>query len=120
MRWPSPRDIAPASRPWLALSVGVISTALGYTHWNAALRRICASQGGAVQLSAPVLTGGMGILLLGEHLTWSLVLEATAVLVGIYLNRVGPRQPHAAGAIFWLNRKTLPLSYFALTFRRRG
>jgi drug/metabolite transporter (DMT)-like permease len=33
----------------------------------------------------------MGILLLGEHLTATLVIGATAVLAGIYLNRVRPR-----------------------------
>jgi drug/metabolite transporter (DMT)-like permease len=32
----------------------------------------------------------MGILLLGEHLTASLLVGAAAVLAGIYLNRVKP------------------------------
>ena len=75
----------------LALFMGMISTALSYILWNATLRRIRASQGGVVQLTVPVLASAMGILLLGEHLTATLVLGAAAVLAGIYLNRVRPR-----------------------------
>jgi drug/metabolite transporter (DMT)-like permease len=75
----------------LALFMGMISTALSYILWNATLRRIRASQGGVVQLTVPVLASAMGILLLGEHLTSTLVLGAAAVLAGIYLNRVRPK-----------------------------
>jgi drug/metabolite transporter (DMT)-like permease len=75
----------------LALFMGMISTALSYILWNATLRRIRASQGGVVQLTVPVLASAMGILLLGEHLTATLLLGAAAVLAGIYLNRVRPR-----------------------------
>lgn len=75
----------------LALFMGMISTALSYVLWNAVLRRIRASQGGVVQLIVPVLASAMGILLLGETLTTSLVLGAAAVLAGIYLNRVRRR-----------------------------
>ncbi len=74
----------------LALFMGMVSTALSYILWNATLRRITASQGGIVQLTVPVLASSMGILLLGEHLTASLVVGAAAVLAGIYLNRVRP------------------------------
>jgi drug/metabolite transporter (DMT)-like permease len=74
----------------LALFMGMVSTALSYILWNATLRRITASQGGVVQLTVPVLASSMGILLLGEHLTVSLVVGAAAVLAGIYLNRVRP------------------------------
>lgn len=75
----------------LALFMGMVSTALSYILWNATLRRIRASQGGVVQLTVPVLASAMGILLLGEHLTATLVLGAAAVLAGIYLNRVRPK-----------------------------
>jgi drug/metabolite transporter (DMT)-like permease len=75
----------------LALFMGMVSTALSYILWNATLRRIRASQGGVVQLTVPVLASAMGILLLGEHLTATLVLGAAAVLAGIYLNRVRRR-----------------------------
>ncbi len=74
----------------LALFMGMISTALSYIVWNATLRRITASQGGIVQLSVPVFASAMGILLLGEHLTATLIAGGAAVLGGIYLNRVRP------------------------------
>ena len=89
---PSALSIAPT---WdglgLALFMGMVSTALSYILWNRTLRRITASQGGVVQLTVPVLASAMGILLLGEHLTATLVLGAAGVLAGIYLNRVRPR-----------------------------
>ena len=75
----------------LALFMGMVSTALSYILWNTTLRRIRATQGGVVQLTVPVLASAMGILLLGEHLTATLVIGAAAVLAGIYLNRVRPR-----------------------------
>ncbi len=74
----------------LALFMGMISTALSYVLWHLTLRRITASQGGIVQLTVPVLASGMGIVLLGEHLTLSLALGGACVLAGIYLNRVNP------------------------------
>ena len=77
----------------LALFMGMISTSLSYVLWHLTLRRIKASQGGIVQLVVPVLASLMGIGLLGEHLTLTLVLGGASVLAGIYLNRVnrGPR-----------------------------
>jgi len=74
----------------LALFMGMISTALSYVLWHLTLRRIKASQGGIVQLIVPVLASGMGIGLLGEHLTLALALGGACVLAGIYLNRVNP------------------------------
>lgn len=71
----------------LALFMGMITTVLSYILWHATLRRLRASQGGIVQLLVPVLASGMGIGLLGEQLTLSLVVGGAAVLVGIYLNR---------------------------------
>ena len=77
----------------LALFMGMISTSLSYVLWHLTLRGIKASQGGIVQLVVPVLASLMGIGLLGEHLTVTLVLGGASVLAGIYLNRVnrGPR-----------------------------
>ena len=75
----------------LALFMGMITTALSYIVWNATLRRLSASQGGIVQLLVPVLASGMGIVILGEHLTLSLVVGGASVLAGIYLTRVQPK-----------------------------
>jgi len=75
----------------LALFMGMITTALSYILWHATLRRLTASQGGIVQLLVPVLASGMGIALLGEHATLSLVAGGTLVLAGIYFTRVRPK-----------------------------
>ena len=70
----------------LELYLGMISTALSYALWNRLMNRIRASQGGMAQLIVPVLTTSMGILLLGEEVTSSLVLGGILILLGISLN----------------------------------
>jgi drug/metabolite transporter (DMT)-like permease len=69
----------------LALYMGMVSTALSYVLWNRTLKEIPASVGGLVQLIVPVLAPAMGIALLGEQLTPSLVIGGALVLSGIYL-----------------------------------
>jgi len=70
----------------LELYMGMISTALSYALWNRLMNRIRASQGGIAQLVVPVLTALMGILLLGEEVTSSLVLGGILIMLGISLN----------------------------------
>ena len=70
----------------LELYLGMISTALSYALWNRLMKRISASQGGMAQLIVPVLTASMGILLLGEEVTSSLVLGGMLIMLGISLN----------------------------------
>jgi len=69
----------------LALYMGMVSTALSYVLWNRTLKEIPSSVGGLVQLIVPVLAPVMGIALLGEQLTPSLVIGGALVLSGIYL-----------------------------------
>jgi drug/metabolite transporter (DMT)-like permease len=69
----------------LALYLGMVSTALSYVLWNETLKKVSASLGGLVQLAVPVIAPAMGIILLGEHLTLTLVVGGGLVLVGIYL-----------------------------------
>jgi len=70
----------------LELYMGMISTALSYALWHRLMNRIRASQGGMAQLIVPVLTASMGILLLGEEVTSSLVLGGILIMLGISLN----------------------------------
>lgn len=69
-----------------ALYLGTISTALSYTLWHKVVKKIKASQGGIAQLLVPILTALMGILLLGEEVTFSLALGGILILAGISLN----------------------------------
>ena len=70
----------------LALYMGAISTALSYVLWNWTLRRLRASQGGISQLVVPILTSALGVLLLSEQITASLLIGGALILVGIYIN----------------------------------
>jgi drug/metabolite transporter (DMT)-like permease len=69
----------------LALYMGMISTALSYVLWNKTMVEIPAYLGGLVQVTVPLLAAVMGIILLGEQVTSSLVLGAALALTGIYL-----------------------------------
>lgn len=69
-----------------ALCLGMISTALSYILWHQVVNRIKAFQAGMVQLFVPVLAGLMGIVFLAEQITWSLMLGAILILIGIFLN----------------------------------
>lgn len=77
----------------LALYMGMISTALSYVLWNTTVKQIPASLGGLVQLIVPVLAPAMGIVFLGEQLTYSLAIGGGLVLLGLYL--VASRGPRA-------------------------
>jgi drug/metabolite transporter (DMT)-like permease len=70
----------------LALYMGAISTALSYVLWNWTLRRLRASQGGISQLVVPILTSILGVLLLSEQVTASLVIGGALILTGIFIN----------------------------------
>ncbi len=70
----------------LALFMGMITTALSYVLWNRVLKKLNSSQGGLAQLIVPILTAFMGIVLLGEALTLSLIVGGAFILLGIYVN----------------------------------
>jgi drug/metabolite transporter (DMT)-like permease len=68
-----------------ALVSGAVTSGLGYVLWYSALPGLKATQAATVQLSVPVVTALGGIALLGETLSWRLVLAAMAILGGIAL-----------------------------------
>ena len=86
-------NISVCSLGW-ELYLGMISTALSYALWHRLMKRIRASQGGIAQLLVPILTALMGILLLGEEVTSSLVLGGTLIILGISLNTLPVRERH--------------------------
>ena len=69
----------------LALYMGMISTALSYVLWNQTMKKIPAHIGGLVQVTVPVLGAIMGIIILREQLSASLIFGGGLVLLGIYL-----------------------------------
>ena len=70
----------------LALFMGTTTTALSYIAWNRVLRKIKTSQGGLVQLLVPVITSVLGLFLLSEAFTLTLLIGGSVILIGIYLN----------------------------------
>lgn len=75
----------------LAVASGAITSGLGYALWYRALPALQATQAATVQLSVPVIAAVGGVLLLGETLTWPLVVSSVAILGGIALVLLKPR-----------------------------
>jgi drug/metabolite transporter (DMT)-like permease len=73
----------------LAVASGAVTSGLGYAIWYIALKDLRTSAAAIVQLSVPVLTAAAGVILLGEHLTWRLVLASGAILGGVGLALLG-------------------------------
>ena len=73
----------------LAAASGALTSGLGYAIWYTALKDLRTSVAGIVQLSVPVLTAAAGVIVLGEQLTWRLVLASGAILGGVALALLG-------------------------------
>jgi drug/metabolite transporter (DMT)-like permease len=80
-----------------AIMSGAIASGVGYVIWYLALPSLKPASAASVQLSVPVLTAAGGILLLGEPLTARFLLASVAVLGGIALVAITPRQRTPAG-----------------------
>jgi drug/metabolite transporter (DMT)-like permease len=75
-----------------AVLSGAIASGLGYVIWYTALPGLKAASAATVQLSVPVLAAAGGILLLGEPLTLRFLVASIAVLGGISLVVLNPRE----------------------------
>jgi drug/metabolite transporter (DMT)-like permease len=82
---------------WAALS-GAITSGVGYVIWYAALRGLTATRAAILQLAVPVLAALAGVVVLGEAISFRLVISAVVILggVGLAVSRhksVATRQP---------------------------
>jgi drug/metabolite transporter (DMT)-like permease len=68
-----------------AIASGALTSGVGYAIWYTALPGLKATHAATVQLSVPVIAAIGGIVFLGEHLTWRLLIAAVAILGGIAL-----------------------------------
>ena len=82
----------PMGALWAILS-GAVTSGLGYAFWYAALRGMNATMGAIVQLSVPILAAAGGILLLGEHPTFRLLLSTISTLGGVGLVVAARKNP---------------------------
>jgi len=69
-----------------ALFLGMVSTALSYFLWNNVIGELKPSQGALSQLIVPILTSLLGVLILREEFSYSLILGGALILMGIKLN----------------------------------
>ncbi len=79
---------SPAGLAWGA-GMGAGTTAFAYVAWYACQRVLPGTTAGTVQLAIPVLTTLGAVLLLGEHLSWALLVSAVLVAGGMWLARPG-------------------------------
>lgn len=69
---------------WAAIS-GALTSALGYVLWYRVLRQLTTSTAAIVQLSVPAFAAFGGILFLGEHIHFRLMIASLIIFIGIGL-----------------------------------
>ena len=68
-----------------ALGAGALASALGYTLWYSVVPRYSLVGSSIIQLSVPLITAVLAVILLSEPITLRLVLCAIPILGGICL-----------------------------------
>ncbi len=82
--------MTPTGLAW-GIAMGAGTTAFAYVAWYACQRSISATTAGSAQLAVPVLTAAGAVALLGEQLSFGLLIAAALVASGMWLGR--PRRP---------------------------
>lgn len=67
----------------LAVISGAVTSGCGYALWYAVLPRLGPSRAAVAQLSVPVIAAFGGVVLLGEALSWTMVVAGALVLGGV-------------------------------------
>jgi drug/metabolite transporter (DMT)-like permease len=68
-----------------AILSGVLTSGLGYFLWFLLLPSLSASSAAAFQLSVPVIVAFLGVVFLGELLSFQMILASTIVIFGLGL-----------------------------------
>lgn len=68
-----------------AVLSGAISSGVGYAIWYSILPSLKATQAASVQLTVPVIASTAAVFVLGENLTFNLIIASVAILGGIAL-----------------------------------
>lgn len=68
-----------------AMASGSIASGVGYAVWYSAVRGLAATTAASVQLTVPVIAALGAVVLLGEPLSWRLVITSLVVLGGVAL-----------------------------------
>ena len=75
----------------LALTSGVVTSALGYAIWYRALQSLSATRAALVQLSVPVIAAALGFVFLAEPITLRIGIAAAIVLTSIAIGVLSRR-----------------------------
>lgn len=81
-------DVRPTGVVWAAV-MGAGTTAFAYVAWYACQASLTATAAGSAQLVIPVITTAGAVVLLGESLSWTLLIAAVLVAAGMWWNRPG-------------------------------
>ncbi|MCP4327784.1 MAG: DMT family transporter [Alphaproteobacteria bacterium] len=77
---------------WMAIAyLTLMSSIVGYSLWFWALGRGGIARIGSFQFAQPVLTMGFAVPILGERLTWTLVISGIVILAGVAIAQRQPR-----------------------------
>jgi len=83
--WVSPEPL-PTPKGWaLALTSGIVTSALGYALWYHVLKDLRVTTAGLAQLSVPAIAAIGGVLFVSEPLTLRFVLASAIILFGVGL-----------------------------------
>jgi drug/metabolite transporter (DMT)-like permease len=70
----------------LAITSGAVTSGIGYAIWYAVLPALTAWRAAVVQLMTPVLTTVAAIVMLGETMSWRLVIAGGLIVGGVLLS----------------------------------
>lgn len=77
----------------LALISGIVTSGLGYALWYSLLPALGASRAAVAQLTVPIIAVAGGVALLGEMLSFKLILATIVVMGGVALSLSGQAAP---------------------------
>ena len=94
--WVVPEPL-PTAKGWtLAITSGVMTSALGYVIWYRALKAISVTQAGLSQLCVPALAALGGVLFISEPLTLRFIVASLIILAGVCLSTLYRGRPSKA------------------------
>lgn len=85
---------------WLALAyMAICGTVIGYWTWFRALSVVNASDAAPFLFIQPLLGAALGVVLLGETITWATIAGAALILSSLAIITAGARGPHEAAIV---------------------
>lgn len=74
----------------LGVASGALASGVGYALWYSVLRKLDATKAGIIQLLSPVIVAIAGVLLLGEQITFRLLISGMMIVTGVSIAIFSP------------------------------